>query len=98
MCFLYTTNNLENKNGVYYTRTSYLPLFIYHNFWLSNMVKIITSNARNFSLIIEKSNAYFKNIATNKHINWGVYISYLQNNQVAKYLKINIYNNPSLSF
>lgn len=52
---------------------------------------MITSNARNLSLITDDPTARSKLIATNKHIDRGIRIPYLQGHRAAEYLKTNVY-------
>lgn len=52
---------------------------------------MITSNARNLSLITDDPTARSKHIATNKHIDRGIRIPYLQGHRAAEYLKTNVY-------
>lgn len=49
-------------------------------------------------MIIDDPTARSKHIATNKHIDRGIRIPYLQGHRAAEYLKTNVYGDPLLSF
>ena len=61
------------------------PHSVHHNFRLPNTIKMITSNARNLSLITDDPTARSKHIATNEHIDRGIRIPYLQGHRAAEY-------------
>ncbi len=64
----------------------------------SQPLTMITSNARNLSLITDDPSARSKHIATDKYIDRGIRIPYLQGHRAAEYLKTYVYGDPSLSF
>ena len=59
---------------------------------------MITSNARNLTLITDDPTAHSKHIATNEHIDRGIRIPYLQGHRAAEHLKTHVYGDPPLSF
>lgn len=71
---------------------------VHNSFCLPNSVKIIISNARNLSLVTDDPIAKSRNIASNKKIDHGSKISYLQGHCTLEYLKDHLFGDPAISF
>lgn len=76
----------------------HIPDSAHQNFRLPNSIEMISSNARNLSLITDDLTTKSTHIANNEHIDQASWIPYLQGHCPSQYLKSHVFGNPTLGF